>query len=96
MTIDAGAMSREVFLAGLAAAGFPPPVPVTRDASYALGDHAHDFEAWALVTEGELTIEVAGIATRFLAGRSFRLPADTSHKEWAGPQGVQYLAGRKG
>lgn len=95
MNIDSGAMSREVFLAGLAAAGFPSPSPVTRDASYTLGDHAHDFEAWALVTEGEITIEVAGTATRFPAGRSFRLPAGTPHKEWAGPQGVHYLAGRK-
>ena len=95
MNIDAGAMTEASFRAGLQAAGFPPPVAVERDATYRLGNHAHDFEAWALVTQGDITIEVAGTATRFAAGRSFRLPAGTPHQEWAGPQGVRYLAGRK-
>jgi hypothetical protein len=95
MNIDVGTLTHEGFLKGLQAAGFAPPVAVTRDASYALGDHAHDFEAWALVTQGEITIEVGGIVSRFPAGRSFRLPAGTPHKEWVGCEGVQYLAGRK-
>ncbi len=95
MNIDAGTLTTERFLESLQAAGFPAPVAVERDASYALGDHTHDFEAWALVTAGEITVEVAGVATRFPAGRAFRLPAGTPHKEWAGPEGVRYLAGRK-
>ncbi len=95
MNIDAGSYTREAFLEGLQAAGFPPPVPLERDASYALDVHTHPFEAWGLILEGEFVIEVDGVATRFPAGRSFRLAAGVAHKEWAGPQGARYLAGRK-
>ncbi len=95
MNIDAGSYNREAFLEGLQAAGFPPPVPLERDASYALDVHTHPFEAWGLILEGEFVIEVDGVATRFPAGRSFRLAAGVAHKEWAGPQGARYLAGRK-
>lgn len=95
MNIDAGTPTTERFLESLQAAGFPAPVAVERDGSYVLGDHTHDFEAWALVTAGEITVEVAGVATRFPAGHAFRLPPGTPHKEWAGPEGVRYLAGRK-
>ncbi len=95
MNMDAGSYSREAFLQGLQAAGFPPPVLLERDASYALDVHTHPFEAWGLVLEGEFVIEADGVATRFPAGRSFRLPAGVAHKEWAGPDGARYLAGRK-
>ncbi len=95
MSASREAMTREEFLQRLQAEGFPPPVAVERDGTYTLGDHAHAFEAWALVTEGELTLEVAGVQTRYAAGQAFRLAANTPHREWAGPQGARYLAGRK-
>ena len=95
MNIDAGTFTPERFREGLQAAGFPPPVVVERDGTYALDDHTHPFEAWALILEGEFIIEVDGVATHFPAGRSFRLPAGVPHKERVGPQGARYLAGRK-
>ena len=95
MNIDAGSLTQESFLAGLQAAGFPTPVTLERDASYVLDVHTHPFEAWGLILEGEFIIEVDGVATSFAAGMSFRLPAGIAHREWVGPQGARYLAGRK-
>ena len=95
MKIHFGTMTGEQFLSRLRAEGFPPPADITRDAGDALDDHAHAFEAWGLVTEGEFFIEVEGVVSRFPAGHSFRLPPGTPHREWAGPQGARYLAGRK-
>ncbi len=95
MNIDAGSLTQAHFVEALKAAGFPPPVPVQRDPSYALGDHVHEFEAWVLVLEGHFTVEVDGVATAFPAGRSFRLPAGVLHKESVGPQGARYLSSRR-
>ncbi len=88
-------MTRDEFLATARAEGFAEPVPMARDAAYRLGDHEHPFDAFAFITEGAITLEVAGQATTYPAGSTFRLPAWTPHLEWAGPQGVQYLAARR-
>jgi quercetin dioxygenase-like cupin family protein len=80
----------------LATEKFQPPVPVTRAIGYALAEHAHDFDACALITEGEITLVVDGVSTRYGVGDIFRLPAGTPHLESAGPQGVRYLSGRRG
>ncbi|APW38940.1 hypothetical protein RD110_18450 [Rhodoferax koreense] len=88
-------MTPEEFKLELAAHRFPPPVLVSRDATYALGDHAHDFDACALILEGEITLTLAGVATTYAAGDVFRVPAGQVHEEQAGAAGVQYLAGRR-
>lgn len=88
-------MTESEFRQKLAADRFPEPVPVERDGTYRLGLHQHPFEAFALITEGELTIEFEGKPTTYKAGDTFRLAANTPHAEYAGPQGVKYLSGRK-
>ena len=88
-------MNRDAFVAAAKAEGFAEPVAIARDASYRLDDHEHSFDAFALITQGAFTIEVAGQATTYPAGSTFRLSAWTPHVEWAGPQGVEYLAARR-
>ncbi|MEJ7932281.1 cupin domain-containing protein [Ramlibacter sp. AN1015] len=88
-------MSPEDFCAQLQAQQFAAPVPIERAAGYRLDEHTHPFDAFALVTDGEITIEVAGQQARYGCGDTFRLAAGTPHREWAGAQGVRYLAGRR-
>lgn len=88
-------MNEEEFRRSLAAGGFAGPVMVERDSSYGLDVHQHPFEAYALILEGEITIEVDGKPTTYRAGETFRLPAQCPHRERAGAQGVRYLSGRK-
>ena len=68
---------------------------VEREAAYALADHSHPFDACALITSGDITLVVDGVATTYLAGDIFRLPAGTPHEEFAGAQGVIYRVGRR-
>ncbi len=88
-------MTRDEFLTTARAEGYAEPVLVSYDSTHALESHAHAFGAFALILEGEFTLEVAGTVTRHAAGATFRLPPGTPHREWAGPQGVRYLAARK-
>lgn len=88
-------MNPQAFEASLQAAGFSPAVPIERPAGYSLDEHQHPFEAWALVTAGDITLVVDGLPRTYAAGEMFRLPAGTPHHESAGPAGVCYLSGRK-
>lgn len=88
-------MTESEFRQKLAAEKFPQPVAVERDATYVLDTHQHPFEAWALVTDGDITLEVDGKKTTYRAGETFRLPPNLPHREAAGAQGVKYLSGRK-
>ena len=89
-------MNEQAFRRKLAADGFPDPVLVERDSTYGLDVHQHPFEAYALILDGDITIEVDGRPTTYRAGQTFRLPANCPHRENAGAQGVRYLSGRKG
>lgn len=88
-------MSPEQFVAQLGAEGFVEVVTVERAAAGRLDDHAHPFEAKALILDGEITLRVAGEATVYRAGQIFHLPAGMPHAEAYGPAGVRYLVGRK-
>jgi quercetin dioxygenase-like cupin family protein len=89
------AMTREEFEAALAAQGYASAVLVQQPVGYAMGEHQHPFDAFAFITQGELTIEVNGARQSYAAGSTFQLPANTPHKENALLQGVSYLAGRR-
>ncbi|MBN3855647.1 MULTISPECIES: cupin domain-containing protein [unclassified Paraburkholderia] len=88
-------MDRDTFIRTLASEGFPEPVLVTREPGH-MDEHSHPFEAKALIVAGEITIRSGGAARVYRAGEVFHLPAHVPHVEDYGPQGVQYLAGRKG
>ncbi len=88
-------MTRDDFMAAARAEGFAEPVLVEYPSTHALGEHSHPFGAFALVLDGEFTLEVGGAATCYRPGDTFRLPPGTLHTERAGPQGVRYFAARK-
>ena len=88
-------MNTQNFEAQLKVENFDPGVTVIKPVGYAMDEHAHPFEAWALIIEGDLTLCISGVNTVYVAGDTFRLPAGTPHHESAIPNGVTYLAGRK-
>jgi quercetin dioxygenase-like cupin family protein len=87
-------MDRETFIRTLADEGFPEPVFVTREHGET-AEHSHPFEAKALVVAGEMHIRVGAEERLYGVGDVFHLGANVPHAERYGPQGVQYLAGRK-
>jgi len=87
-------MTPEQFTALLQSEGFAQLVTVEREPG-GLGEHAHPFEAKALILAGEIIIERDGQATLFKEGDVFHLPAEALHTESYGAAGVRYLVGRK-
>ena len=88
-------MNSQDFEAQLKAENFDAGVTISKPVGYAMDEHAHPFEAWALIVEGDITLRVNGAFTTYAAGDVFRLAADTPHWESAIPNGVTYLVGRK-
>ncbi len=88
-------MNQSDFVQELVAQGFPKPVIVDQVPNGGIGPHRHDFEAKALILEGEITLEVDGKKTLYRPGDVFHLLLNQLHSEQYGPQGVRYLAGRK-
>ena len=88
-------MNRQEFEAKLKTENFDEAVLASKPAGYVMDEHAHPFEAWALIIEGDITLRVKGESTTYAVGDVFRLPAQTPHHESAVPNGVAYLAGRK-
>ena len=77
------------------AGGYAAPVLVTKAPGYAMGDHDHPFDAFALITAGQIDIGVAGKVHSYKVGEVFRLPRHTVHTESALALGVTYLAARR-
>nr|WP_315431508.1 cupin domain-containing protein [uncultured Albidiferax sp.] len=88
-------MQPEDFAVTLAQEGFQPPLTITREPNGHMGTHTHAFEAKALVLSGELSITVDGVDNLYEAGQVFHLRAQVPHAEQYGPQGVEYMVGRK-
>jgi hypothetical protein len=88
-------VDRDTFIRTLADEGFPEPVFISREPGH-MDEHSHPFEAKALIVAGEITISTGGEARVYRAGEVFHVAAGLPHVEDYGPQGVQYLAGRKG
>ena len=88
-------MDRETFIRTLAEEGFAEPVLVTREHGE-MDEHTHPFEAKGLIVAGEMTIRAGGEERLYRVGDVFHLAAGLPHVEQYGPQGAQYLAGRKG
>ena len=88
-------MEPQAFLDTLKAEGYAEPVRVEREANGRLDDHAHPFEAKALILRGEMRIHAGGEIKIYRAGDVFHLRRDEPHREQYGPEGVDYLAGRR-
>jgi quercetin dioxygenase-like cupin family protein len=88
-------MEHDQFIADLAKEGFAETTVVEREANGFLGEHAHPFEAKALILDGVINIRVGDIEQAYRAGQIFHLRAGVPHSENYGPDGVRYLVGRK-
>ena len=88
-------MDTQAFEAALKADRYDEIVTVEKPAGYAVGEHRHDFDARALITAGDITLVVQGVAQTYLVGQIFQLAAGTPHHESAGGAGVSYRVGRR-
>jgi quercetin dioxygenase-like cupin family protein len=88
-------MERDEFIEALKREGFEEIVTVTRDPDGVLDHHEHPFEAKALILHGRLTIRIGATDHLYETGDVFHLQANVRHSEYYGPEGVQYLVGRK-
>ncbi|WP_343656911.1 cupin [Paraburkholderia caribensis] len=88
-------MERDEFINALKSEGYAEIATATRDANGTVDDHVHSFEAKALILHGELAIRVGAAEQVYRTGDVFHLQANESHSERYGPEGVQYLVGRK-
>lgn len=88
-------MNPDDFTAQLAQEGFTTVTTVTREPNGSLDEHAHPFEAKALILSGEIRIRCGTEERRYGVGDVFHLAPNVPHTESYGPEGVSYLAGRK-
>lgn len=88
-------MERNEFIDALKREGYAEIASVTRDANGTVDDHVHSFEAKALILHGELMIRIGAAQQIYRTGDVFHLQANVNHSERCGPEGVQYLVGRK-
>lgn len=88
-------MNQQEFEAALKAENYPEIVNISKEVGYQMHEHIHEFDAYALILQGDITLTVGGISTTYKAGETFRLAAHTPHEESAIPHGVNYLVGRR-
>ena len=88
-------MNQNAYLELLHKQAFPAPVLVVRERSLFLDHHSHQYEAIALVLEGQIDINSSGAKTICLAGDVFHLSPNHVHTESTGTKGVKYLVSRK-
>jgi quercetin dioxygenase-like cupin family protein len=89
------AMDQQAFARQLREEGFDEVTTRSMPAGKQVGLHTHPFEVKALVTEGDITVGVAGQLTTYYAGEVFTMPPNCEHTELYGENGVTYLIGRK-
>jgi hypothetical protein len=82
------------FERSLAADGYVA-VPKQVPAETVVTDHSHAWDVRALVTDGQITLTIDTVATTYQTGEIFTMAADCIHHEQVGPNGVEYLAGRR-
>ena len=88
-------MDPQEFEAQLRREGFAEVLTREQPPGYFLGEHAHAFDARALVTRGDITLTVGNAARTYPAGTVFELAAGCVHQERAGADGVTYRVGRR-
>jgi quercetin dioxygenase-like cupin family protein len=60
-----------------------------------VAEHAHPFDVRALVLDGEIRLTIDGDDYPYREGDIFVMPAGHRHAEAVGPDGVDYLVGRR-
>ena len=78
------------------AAGFDEALERQWAPDTAVPTHSHDFDADAVVTQGEMWLCVNGEVQHLRAGSTFTLPRGMPHEERYGPEGATYWVARRG
>lgn len=88
-------MNIQTFKEQLTSSGFSEVLSREQVPNHYVEAHTHPFDARALITAGDITLTVNGVATRYAQGTIFELAAGTPHEEATGSEGVTYLVGRR-
>ena len=88
-------MNREQFTEILTCEGFQEVLTLTQKPDGFVDTHTHAWEVKALVLRGELTLTFGGAQHHYKTGDIFSLPLAEPHAERYGPEGVEFLTGRK-
>ena len=89
------ATSFEAFKADALAAGFDEALERHWAANTVLETHSHEFDANAVVTEGEMWLTCDGSTRHLLPGDTFIIDRGVPHAERYGPQGATYWVARR-
>ena len=88
-------MDRVEFESALRQHGYLEVVDRRMEPSSFSPEHAHEFDARVLILEGEMTIIGNRAEQTYRAGDTFAMNAGRRHAQQGGPQGVQFLVGRR-
>lgn len=88
-------MQEAEYRARLAQGGYAEAQRIEWAANTVNDTHTHDFGAFLLVLDGEITVATADRTTTCRAGDTFALDAGIPHSETVGPAGVTFLSGRR-
>lgn len=88
-------MNEAEFRAHLKAHAYDEPELIERASAPFNDEHAHEFAAFALVIDGEVTVKSATGATTCRSGDHFELAAHTPHAERYGTDGARFLLARR-
>ncbi len=88
-------MDQETFTRQLKAEGFDEVTSNSMPACKQNDAHSHPYEVKAMITQGEITVAIAGQATTYRAGDIFSMASGCEHTELCGADGVSYVVGRK-
>ena len=88
-------MDPKLFARQLTEEGFNEVFDKTLPAKQYVGAHTYPFAVKALVTDGEVTLGVAGQLKTYRASEVFTMASGCEHTELYGDNGVSYVVGRK-
>ena len=83
------------FERGLLAQGYEQVLERRWGPDHDTGSHTHDFDASAVVVEGEMWLVREDATQHLLPGDTFQLARGTPHSERYGPAGAVYWAARR-
>lgn len=85
----------EAFTAAAYLAGFDEAIERRWESNTVLEIHAHDFDAEAIVKQGEMWLTCDGMTQHLTVGDTFAITRQVSHSERYGSQGATYWVARR-
>ena len=85
----------EDFAIAARAAGFDEVLERRWAPDTILDEHIHEFDAEAVVTQGEMWLTCDGVAQHLINGDTFKLARNVPHSERYGSEGATYWVARR-